>query len=193
MTAVLTDTHRRAQLAVRARVVRDMQRLWPAMDWTRLDTTFPAWVTAVAALVDRYRATSTNLAAAYLRAFRTASGITGVAPIVPAERVPVAQVAAAMHVSAVAYTKTAATRGVTGKAAMDTAFVRSAGAVTRLVLGGGRDTIAASTAADRRAVGWIRVTSASPCDFCAGLADGTNSSGFAAHDHCGCTAEPVYR
>ena len=189
----ITEQHRQAQLMLRARVLRDLTRLWPAMDWTDLDRTYPAWATAVAALVDRHRATSAGLAAAYLRAFRTANGVPGAPPIVLAPPVERDRLDTSLRVTAVYATKAAATRGVPADAAMATAFTRSAGAISRLVLDGGRDTITASVDADRRAVAWDRVTDSNPCDFCRDLASGPSTSGFPAHDGCGCSAEPVYR
>lgn len=193
MTAVITERHRQAQLAVRARLLADLGRIWPALDWTQLDRTWPAWATAVAALVERYRASSTTLAVAYLRAFRAAAGVPGPAPVVPAPPVPAGQLETVLHVTAVAQTKAVASSGVAGQQAMAAAFVRSAGAISRLVLGAGRDTITASLDADPRARGWQRVTSGAPCEYCAGLAGEPTSERFRTHDGCGCSAEPVYR
>lgn len=192
MTAVVTDRHRRAQLAVRARVLRDLQRLWPAMDWADLDRAYPAWATAVAALVDRHRATSVALAAAYLTAVRDASGVTGAPVIVRAEPIDPARLETSLAVTAVYATKTAAGHGTPARDAMDAAFVKTSAAISRLVLEAGRETIVRSTRADPRIVGWVRVTSGSPCRWCADLA-GTRSTGrFPAHDGCACSAEPEF-
>jgi hypothetical protein len=189
----LTETHRRAQLAIRARVLLDLKALWPAMDWEHLDRTYPAWATAVGAIVEQRRTDSANLAAAYLRAFRTAAGIPGRAPIVLADPVPAKQLATSLRVTAVYSAKSATARGVSADQAMAAAFVRSAGAITRMVLDGGRDTITSSLAADNRAAGWERVTDGDACAFCAELAGHPSSSSFQAHDGCGCSAEPIYR
>lgn len=191
--APLTQTHRRAQLALRAQVLLELKALWPAMDWTNLDRTYPAWATAVGAIIDRRWVTSTNLAAAYLRAFRTAAGVPGTATVVLADPVPAGQLDTVLKVTALYSAKSATRRGVSADQAMAAAFVRSSGAITRLVLGGGRDTITASLAKDPRATGWERVTSGNPCPFCADLAGHPSSTSFQAHDGCGCSAEPVYR
>lgn len=188
----LTETHRRAQLAIRAQVLIDLHRLWPSMDWANITKTYPAWATSVAALVDRHRLASAALAAAYLRAFRAASGVTGTAPIVLAGPVPDTQLDTALRVTAVYSVKAAATRGVSAPEAMANAYVRSSAAISRLVLAGGRDTITSTLAADKRASGWVRVTSGNPCAFCAELAGNPSSTSFQAHDGCGCSAEPVY-
>lgn len=191
--APLTQTHRRAQLAVRARVLLELKALWPAMDWTNLDKTYPAWAVAVAAIVAKHRATSTSLAASYLQAFRAAAGISGTAKIVLAEPVPADQLDTVLKVTAVYAAKSATKRGVSAEQAMAAAFVTSSGAISRLVLGGGRDTITSTLKADRRATGWERVTSGNPCKFCSDLAGHPSSTSFQAHDGCGCSAEPVYR
>jgi len=77
--------------------------------------------------------------------------------------------------------------------------VRVLGTATRLVLDGGRRTLVESIRADPRAEGWQRVTSGSPCAFCAMVASrgpayaSERAARFEAHDHCGCSAEPYYR
>ena len=76
-------------------------------------------------------------------------------------------------------------------------LTRVSGSVTRQVLQAGRDTLVGTLRDDASARGWRRVTDADPCDFCAGIAaEGvtakTSAAGFAAHDHCGCTAEPAF-
>jgi hypothetical protein len=77
-------------------------------------------------------------------------------------------------------------------------FVRAAGALTKLVLAGGRMTLLRSVEADPRTIGWGRVTSGDPCAFCRMLAGrgpaygSKRSADFEAHDSCACTAEPSY-
>lgn len=85
------------------------------------------------------------------------------------------------------------------------------GATVRHTLAGGRNTIQRSSEEDRVALGWVRVTKADPCYFCAmlasrGLESGTyTKDSFAesdgrfvgpgdakVHDHCGCSLKPVY-
>ena len=71
-------------------------------------------------------------------------------------------------------------------------------ATGRLTLKGGRQTISEASVTDPAALGWERVISAGACSFCAMLASrggvyGEHSVEFRAHDHCNCTAEPVFR
>lgn len=192
--APLTATHRQAQLALRARVVRDLQTLWPALDWEDIDRTFPIWARVVSTLIDRNRTTSASLASAYYRAFRFEAGHTDPLPAIAPPVLPRAQVQTVLRVTSIVSIKAAATRGLAREAAMANAFVASSGAVSRLVLDAGRETIRASTLADPKARGWERVTSGRTCDFCASLASEVyeGDANFQAHDHCGCTAQPVY-
>lgn len=196
--ASLTTTHRQAQLTLRAAVLRDLTRLWPAMDWSDLDRTFPAWAQAAGTLIIRNRATSSSLAAAYYRAFRFAEGLTDPAPVVLAKPIPAEKLAVTLRVTAYAGVKAAAARGVQADTAMANAFVRSSGAISRLVLEGGRETIRETTIADPLARGWRRVTGGKPCSFCSMLASRGGvyteaSADFQAHDHCGCSIAPSWR
>lgn len=193
----LAVAHRKAQLAIRAQVMRELVRLWPAMDWTALDATFPAWSSAVGTLITAHRAVSTSTAASFLRRHRLAAGIPGPAPIVLAAPLPPEQLSTSLATTALWAAKAAAARGVTADRAMANAFVRSSGAATRLVLDGGRQTLARSMEADSRCVGYRRVTSGNACSFCAQLAtwaegNASLNTDFKAHDHCGCSAQPVY-
>lgn len=168
------------------------------MDWSDLDRSFPGWFAVVAPLVTSSRAKSVALAKLYLIKHRRAARIPGQSPIVAAAPIPPEKLSIALQVTARASVKAAAGRGVAADRAMANAFVQSSGAATRLVLEGGRETIVSTVKADPRAVGMIRVTSGRACDFCDDLAaySVTNpalQTDFQAHDHCGCTAQPVYR
>jgi hypothetical protein len=86
-----------------------------------------------------------------------------------------------------------------------------AAAAIRHAQAGGRQTIVDNAAADKTALGWIRVTKAEPCFFCAMLASRgvtyrafkegsfdlsdprfTGSGDAKVHDNCGCSLKPVY-
>ena len=97
------------------------------------------------------------------------------------------------------------------------AAAQAGGAALRHVADGGRDTMLTVVQNDRAALGWIRVTAADPCAFCAMLAsrgitwnrynkqsfaasdirfagDPRNDDAIAAkvHDRCRCTLRPVW-
>ena len=71
------------------------------------------------------------------------------------------------------------------------------GASTRMVMMGGRDTITNAAHHDPQARGWERVIEPGSCGFCAMLAGRgavykESTVDFRAHDHCHCTARPVF-
>lgn len=68
----------------------------------------------------------------------------------------------------------------------------------RLALKGGRQTMVQSVQSDPLATGWERTISPTACSFCSMLASrgavykSQKSADFRAHDHCNCTAIPVF-
>ena len=193
----LTQRHRAQQLLVRRATVAQVSRLWPALDWSRLDATYPGFAVQVARLVQTNRQTSSGLAAAYLRAFRKSHGVPGEVKAVFAEPLVVEQFQTSLHTTSVAAAKIATGNGADELAAMTTARTQTVGAMARLVLNAGRETLLGSLAADDQASGYQRVLGGGGCDFCQILAGrrgvySAESADFEAHDHCGCTAEPVY-
>jgi hypothetical protein len=192
----LTRNYRAQNIALRAQTIRDLQKLWPALDWRDLERTYPAWFAGASALITRDRTRSAGLASLYLKAHRMAAGIPGEPLVRLAGAAPAEQVATALRVTTLVAIKRSTLAGKTAEQAMIDAFVQSSGSATRLVLDAGRDTIRQTTVADPRTAGWRRVTSGG-CDFCAMLAGrgavySEASADFASHDHCACSAEPVY-
>lgn len=193
----LTATYRQSQQALRAATLRDLLRLWPALDWNDLARTYPGWLAAVSAVIQRDHTTSTRLAAAYLQAFRSVEIRGRPVPAVLAEALPRGQVETSMRVTSQVAFKRGRAAGQSVEQAARNAYVLMSGAATRLVLTGGNDTITDTLATDPRAGGWSRVVSSSGCDFCAMLADrgavySADTADFGAHDHCSCSAEPAY-
>lgn len=192
--AEVTETYRQANLALRAGMLRDLLRLWPALDWANLADTYPAWLAATANLIDRERALASGLAAGYLEAFRGASGVTGTEPVLAGPAVA-EQVATSMRVTSLVAYRVARRAGMSPAQSIQSAFVQSSGAASRLALDAGRDTVLATARAD--GARWRRVTSANACDFCVMLAARgavyrEDTAGFRSHDHCACIAEPIY-
>jgi hypothetical protein len=109
-------------------------------------------------------------------------------------------------------------RGKSLQVARDESFVEAAGAASRQVFEGGRQSLMKLVQDNDQLVGYIRVTDGDPCYFCAMLASrgpvyrtpkraGPNqrgernsraglafvgAGGFKVHDHCACTIEPVF-
>lgn len=192
----LTQNYRSQNIALRAQTIRDLQNLWPALDWRDLSRTYPAWFTGASALIVRDRARAASLAGVYLKAHRLQAGIGGTLSVELAPRAPAEQVSTTLRVTTLVAIKRSTLAGKSAEKAMLDAFVTSSGAATRLVLNAGRDTVRATAIADPRTAGWQRVTSGG-CDFCTMLAGRGSvyteaTADFESHDHCACSAEPVY-
>jgi len=195
---LLTDLHRRQQLALRASVVRDVMKLWPAWQPSRPDS-YQAFERAMVLLVQSRSVQSAAISARYYELFRAvdAPGRKVVRTVALAVARDEAAIRAAVSSTARAGVYAALGAGQTYEAAMRNGFVRVAGAASREVLNGGRDTIVNEVQRDPTAQGWARVTSGNPCGFCGMLASRgpvykEESASFEAHDHCSCDAEPVY-
>lgn len=192
----VTRQYRRQSLALRAQTIQSMRGLWPALDWRDLSRTYPAWLSGAKLVVARDRTRATGLASAYLKAHRDAAGLSGVATIRLAPPASQIQVETAMRVTTVVALKRAAAAGKSPETAMVDAFVQMSGAASRLVLNAGRETISATAVRDPRTAGWQRVGEGR-CDFCQmllgrGAVYTEETAEFEAHDHCACSAEPVY-
>lgn len=194
-TRELTVMHRRQQLALRKATIEQMEQIWPALDWADLDRTYPGFAAEVAAVVAANRKVSSGLAAAYLRAFRVASGLSGDVRIVVPPMAP-EQFKTALRVTSLVAAKKSAARLVAPEVAMTNALTQASGSMARLVLNGGRETLTQTIRSDDAAKGWRRVLGGGGCDFCkllAGRVYPRDNADFDAHDKCGCTSEPVYR
>jgi hypothetical protein len=192
----LTERQRRLQLVVRARSLRDLAILWPI--WKINDpASFHAFAVATIDLVRSYRQMSAAVSAAYYSAFRKAERAAGVATPSLVTAVTVEQVLASLNATGQAMNQPLE-EGVSVEMLRQNAYVRVSGAISRHILNAGRDTILESVNADPHAIGWARVTDGDPCYFCLTLASrgavykNEETATFQAHDHCGCTAMPVF-
>lgn len=151
-------------------------------------------------LVEANRRLSATLAANYLSTFRSLELGVQEPPIVPvlADVVPVEEITTSLLVTGPVGVKTRVGAGMSLQRASELSKTDMARAAMREVLNGGRDTIARTVTADKRALGWARATSGKACAFCAMIAARgpvfrEDTVHFEAHNGCSCTAEPVYR
>lgn len=197
MTDTLTLRHQRAQLALRARTMRDLLRLWPAFDLRRIARSWPAFEAATLALVKARGRTSSGLASAYYRQHRKAEGVAG-KPTPRIALVPEEQILAGLRIVGPVAAGQALALARPLEAVADATFVNLSGATTMYVLNHGRETLLHSVEADSQALGWSRVTSGSPCSFCSMLAGrgpvfrSRETASFEAHRACACSPQPVY-
>lgn len=187
--ALLSVQHRNAQLRLRSRALRDYTRVWPL--WRGDRRSFDRLVAATLPLVESHHAVSAETAAAYYGTFRRAEKVPGgAARVLPA--VDLDRVASSLYVTGAVMTGKAINAGKSPQAAMQVALTRTAGAVGRHVLAGGRDTLVHTARADSRSDGVLRIVAGGACEFCQSLAGQPTTGDFQAHDHCGCSAEPFF-
>lgn len=201
---------RAVQLAIRARLLRDVTQLWPALDPKRVDETFPGWIRAMSLLVRSYHGQSAAAAASSYRAAREQAthspaprSLIHLAPTPSPEWLD----------KAFGFSGPGMLNRDTAKPG--TALSTTLGTSARIALDGGRTTTADTIAADPVALGWFRVTDDDPCAFCALLASRpvlkgkgslyTSKDSFAAsnakfegsgefkvHNGCGCSLAPLF-
>lgn len=194
----LTEAHRQAQIRLRAATVRDVLAVLSTFDPERISESWSSIEPVLVLLIQSRQPMSVALAERYVAEFRAAEGVTGAAPVVA-----VPELAAAEIIPNLRYVGPREARRLESLARplatiADVTAVNVEGEVSRQVLNGGRTAITASVSADRRALGWYRVTDGSPCAFCAMLAGRgpvykAETASFEAHRKCGCSAEPIYR
>lgn len=196
----LTEAHRLAQARLGAQVVAQLAAVFPLLDPEDIDATVERWLTAATSVIRSGRTTSARLAATYLTTFRALELGIDAGPFVPtlAETVESARVETSLIVTGPAAILAGSARLRPLRTVVDIARSQSSAAGMRHVLNGGRDTVLQSTDGDRKALGWARATSGRACSFCALLASRgavykADTVDFQAHDHCSCSAEPVYR
>lgn len=207
----LTERHRTQQIALRAVFLVELQRLWPLLDPVRLDATAAAWLDLMVDLIVGFRQRSLTVSLSYYDHFRAAE--IGEDDFDTDDiHVPLSlnAVRASLIATGPAHIKhqTMVHRNV--DQATDTGLVLVSGAASRHVLNGGRDGITEAATRDKRTVGWMRVTRPDCCYWCAMLASrgpvyhseatafrtterSERGPGEKYHDHCACTAEPLFR
>jgi hypothetical protein len=191
----LTRTHRTAQIAIRAALIRDLTTLWLLFDPEAPDS-YERFAEVAAVLIRTRYADSIGIASAYYRGFVEAEGIGSRVIPLPAPPLIDDRIRTSLYATGFAGTARALRAGFPSERAKANGFVLVSGSASRLALEGGRVTITGTIATDGRVAGWRRVTSGKACDFCAMLASRgpvykESTVDFAAHDHCSCVAEPV--
>ncbi|NUR31920.1 MAG: hypothetical protein HOV83_39780 [Catenulispora sp.] len=196
------DRQRRVQAALVRFLLRDLRAiqnlLVPARPASARD-----WIAAVTALVGQYSAASAAAAVTSYEEQRAAAGIRRRFIPEPAPALPDEQVVASLRWAA---------SDVWEGGDVAAAHTRAEGAVQRLVLNQGRDTMQQAVRRDREAVAWARGAALGACSFCklmasrgavyesAGTAGREADARFEGetgeakyHNFCHCVIIPVFR
>jgi hypothetical protein len=195
------STQQEQQAILASALADQLPAAWDALlNIDDLESSLPAYVAGVTALVRKYATTSGAVAARYYAAERDASGIAGrvTVPIAPLPNLDEMDTGIRW-----------ATKGLWSEAPdVESAQSLVQGVAERGVLDTGRNTLLDAIKADRKAKGWARVIEPGACSFCILLATRgavyrahsfTNANfkfsgpgAFKAHNHCRCTLEPVF-
>lgn len=182
-----------------------------ALNFKAVDSSAPGWIAAVESIVVPAHERSVQLGAALYGDYRLASGVAGAAPVVIPE-LDRRALRNALTILGPYAAKHAMAQGMSISKTFENVFANTAGTAVKTVLGGGRDTVQGSSVSDTVCVGYQRVTSSSPCPFCAMVAQNTYRSVESAsqssgtrkrsanpqppksryHSHCRCTVVPIF-
>lgn len=198
--AILADEFRASQALSAAILTGAVIAAWRQIKASAVRQSWPPLRDLISVLVhDRY-ASLWREGLSYYRAARGLSAVPGAAPAMP--DVPPMLVQGLVRQTLDATGPGAMLHAIKGGQppvqAMDNAAVKLAGAASRLAQQGARQAVLRSVKADHEALGWARITSGSPCAFCAMLASRgpvyktEQSAAFEAHNHCMCVAMPVF-
>lgn len=196
---ILVDAFRRTTAEVMASAGATAAQAFDLLlDPSDLDRSFAAYSTVATRVVNSHRAEASAAAGAFVTAFRASEGVPGTVPARLAGAVVPAQAATSLLVTGPVTVKRALASGASLEVAMARGRLATAGAASRLAVNAARETVIATVASDKRAVGWARATDGQPCYFCAMLASrgpvykSEGSADFRSHGRCGCVATPVY-
>ena len=178
-------------------MVNQLLTRFRSADPADIDAWFEAIYPELERLIVTGQAAANTLTARYLVDHAAAEGFLVAPTLVTPE---VGQIATSLRVTGpVAFKRQMAVSGLED-AARRVMTQHATGAARRLILTGARESVAETVARSTQIRGYRRVTSGSPCSFCAMLAsrggvyksEATAGRGQQWHDHCSCTTEPLY-
>lgn len=169
-TVALAEAARRLQVAIRNAALADIVKLWPLLNFARIDQAWDPWLRLVVPVLQRRHAMSSDSAALFYRASRQhALGDPGLAAVLadlPTEE----WIARAIGYAAPGVYSRQVGAGRSPEQANKAALTQTLGTTGRIVLDGARTTVADTAKADPKAVGWYFQTDGDPCHFCAIIA-----------------------
>jgi len=197
----LAEAHDRAQRTNTAEALLTVAALFTAtLDPADLDRTFRRYSLLAARAINDRRANGSRLAQAFYRALRALEARNPVPyPDIPFARpVPAAALQTSLAVTGPVAAKRRIAQGLDAASALADVLPQTLGSVSRHVENGGRETVRLAVKADPVARAYARRSSGRPCAFCAMLIGrgpvykNADTGSFRCHDHCRCSAVPVF-
>jgi hypothetical protein len=219
-SAALVEEWRLSQVQLRASVEAEVLGAMQLLDYDNIADTWPTVERMIVRLIEEERRRSERLSLFYYDQVRNAEGVTGLYEQVGASPFNRNATVRSLRIMGPGEAGRGMALGRANVPA--TTATKVSGVAARMSLDGGRDSTLRTSSADPKVIGYVRVTDGNPCAFCAMLAsrgvsyrpfkskgaalgkggkksvfvrkdkNGRTVNDFRAHDHCACTAKPVY-
>lgn len=212
----LVARHHDEQKLIARNVVAALYPVWEILDFHDLKRTTAPWLKVARPIVEKGYLTSQYVAAEFVKNYRSAAypGAEALAvelpnplgalttPQIPDRQVSI-RILASLRVTGPIWLSSQSQPGMSTDAIpqmMRDGFSKSTGAVTRLVLNGGRGMVRTLAGADPLARGVVGIADSDACQGCQFLTRPIMKSAGArkmnavavGHDFCTCSAKPVY-
>lgn len=192
----ISEEHRAAQLRLNRQTNDRLADVLPALNLRDIDGSAPGWLVAVGSVTAGLHDASTSLGQEAYLAYRREAGARGSVQFLTSlldER----ELQASLLRMGPYWAKKAMARGARIPDVARMLLGQTSGVSLRYGQAGGRDLISRTAARDTRSVGWMRIARGDACGFCKLVADKgaiykESTATFAAHDHCQCTAVPMF-
>lgn len=200
--AVATDFHRRKQVALATSADSEVRRAMRLLDLNNIDASRAAWNNQMVGIVAKYYKVSQIQAVKYLDVYWTIERPGGAGTII-APSLDITATVGVLDASGPQGLKQRIRNGRTPRVAFTEVSTDVQREMRKMILAGGRNTVRETGKADRRAVGYRRVSDGDPCTFCGMLVSRgpaytsearalAKGNGDPYHKGCGCTVEIIY-
>jgi hypothetical protein len=155
-TVALAESARRIQVKIRNAAIADIAKLWPLLNFGRIDQSWDPWLRLITPVLTTHHAMSADAAALFYRAARQhATGDPGPVDLAKLADPPLQEWVARARVRRAWHVRPPDRGQVPPEQANKAALAQTLGTTSRIVLDGGRTTIEESVKADPVALGYL--------------------------------------
>jgi len=201
--SVATDIHRRRQVALATSADSEVRRAMQLLDVANIDASRALWNDRMVGIVAKYYKVSQVQAVKYLDVYWSLERPGGAGTII-APSLDITATSGVLDAAGPQGLKGRIRKGRTPYMAFNEVTTDVQREMRKMILAGGRNAIRETGKADRRAVGYRRVSDGDPCTFCGMLVSRgpaytseakalAKGNGDPYHKGCGCTVEIIYR